>query len=550
MIDARTIYELLDSFRFLNEGQVNSSDVYQYQYEQVLYTEPENATRARFAWSEGPMRPYLYQVNPNVPQECYADNWLNGTDLPGNDLLSIIPSSADPSHCIDLCCSYSACSAWTYDASAPSDFNDCQKNQPCCYLKASVPHASPHPQLVSAIMNRTVAYLHPPTGMRSSVPLGGITAGSMELRADGTFHEWTIENQSPATGTKYGVVGDALLAFRTKNLRTNESDARLIRTHPNHLLKGLSAIRYHGAYPVSKLELLDASLMAHIDLYAYSILRVADLNRSTTPAVIFSLNVENTNSDPITVDFMFNAPLSAQTDQTRASNEIIQVDICNYTECASLCERNSKCASWTWRMVEDQPTCLLNGDVPYNEYLSGHMSGVRGRWTYEQRGPLTLTRAGNSSSNGQFALWPFASSDQTATATVDDDIEKILLQFSRNGGWPEQKRINQSGIHGALSISSTLQPGETKTLSILFAWYLPHHYWLDLPLDNYYALLFNNVSDVGASVGVNAGDASLQSILHDLLTLHNIYLNSSLPDYLVDSLINSPSHMQIGRAHV
>jgi hypothetical protein len=39
----------------------------------------------------------------------------------------------------------------------------------------------------------------PPTGIRSSVPLGGMGTGNFELRADGTFRQWCIESQSPGS---------------------------------------------------------------------------------------------------------------------------------------------------------------------------------------------------------------------------------------------------------------------------------------------------------------------------------------------------------------
>jgi uncharacterized protein (DUF608 family) len=158
-------------------------------------------------------------------------------------------------------------------------------------------------------MNREFPYNHPPTGLRSSVPLGGITTGSIELRGDGTFHEWTIENQSPAGAAKYGVVDDALLAIRLKNFQTNESHARLVRTNPNHNFNGIDTIKYHVSYPVSKLELIDDTLIANFDLYAYSILKPGDLNRSITPVIIYSLNIHNPNDYPISIDFMYNVPL-------------------------------------------------------------------------------------------------------------------------------------------------------------------------------------------------------------------------------------------------
>ena len=67
----------------------------------------------------------------------------------------------------------------------------------------------------SGIVDR-VHTKHPPPGMRSAVPLGGITTGSFELHADGTFHEWTIENQSPGGSAKLnkGSLDMALLGVR------------------------------------------------------------------------------------------------------------------------------------------------------------------------------------------------------------------------------------------------------------------------------------------------------------------------------------------------
>ena len=33
--------------------------------------------------------------------------------------------------------------------------------------------------------------------MRSAVPLGGLGTGSVELRADGRFLDWLVENEGP-----------------------------------------------------------------------------------------------------------------------------------------------------------------------------------------------------------------------------------------------------------------------------------------------------------------------------------------------------------------
>ncbi|CAF1517484.1 unnamed protein product, partial [Didymodactylos carnosus] len=340
IIYCQSIYELLNSFKFLNNGTISNSDIYEYQYEYAFYTEPENVTQAKFAWVQENVRPYLYQMDPSKTLQCDSNPLLSETDLPGGDFLSLIPSLADPSHCNTLCCTYMSCVSWSYTSSAPSDFNDCHENEPCCYLKSYITESSHNSTIISAIMNRTFPYNHPPSGLRSAVPLGGITTGSIELRGDGTFHDWTIENQSPATGAKFGLVDDALLAFRIKNSNTNESDTRLIRTHPNHDIKGIQHIKYYGSYPVSKLELIDDTILANIDLYAYSIFKPGNLNRSMTPAIIYSLNIYNPNSYPINIDFMYSLPLSCQIDQTRQSNNIIQQILSDkYIDCINFCDQ-------------------------------------------------------------------------------------------------------------------------------------------------------------------------------------------------------------------
>jgi non-lysosomal glucosylceramidase len=230
----------------------------------------------------------------------------------------------------------------------------------------------------------------------------------------------------------------------------------------------------------------------------------------------------------------------------RLSKNVIQQIVSDtYDQCIILCHQNTTCASWNWQFVENQTVCLLYSDVGNNVYANGYVSGVRGQWTYNTNGPLLLDCPGKMPANGQYVLWPFVASDDTMTTTVNSDISLILSSFSANGGWPQQTNINGSAaVNGAVSISTTLKAGENKTLSILFAWYFPHHNWLNLSLDNYYSLLFNNATSIGLSIGVDKDDSQLKVIIKDILTLHNLYFNSSLPDYLIDSLINSVSHMR------
>ncbi len=68
--------------------------------------------------------------------------------------------------------------------------------------------------------------------VRNRCGSGGIGAGSLELRADGTVHEVTLFNGSPAGSAKLGVLDELALALRTDNAPRIRPVARLLRTVP------------------------------------------------------------------------------------------------------------------------------------------------------------------------------------------------------------------------------------------------------------------------------------------------------------------------------
>ena len=87
---------------------------------------------------------------------------------------------------------------------------------------------------------------------------GGIGAGALELRADGTFHEVTIMNASPAGAAKFGVLADMVLAVRVAT--ASGTVTKLVRTSAPSFaadagLQGVDSITYSGSYPVSRLML-------------------------------------------------------------------------------------------------------------------------------------------------------------------------------------------------------------------------------------------------------------------------------------------------------
>ena len=79
----------------------------------------------------------------------------------------------------------------------------------------------------------------------SSLLIAGISTGSIELRADGTFHEWTIFNQYPAGAAKIQVIDDVFLGVRTAT--ADGSVAVVLQTHPNDTrLPAVESLQYKG----------------------------------------------------------------------------------------------------------------------------------------------------------------------------------------------------------------------------------------------------------------------------------------------------------------
>ena len=112
----------------------------------------------------------------------------------------------------------------------------------------------------------------PPVGMRSAVPLGGLGTGTFELRADGTFADWQVENQGPALATnkvqnsKLPLKDDALLAIRVHGNGADTFVAPFRTDPPAGVAPAASSLRYAGAYPFSRLAMVDNKLPVTVRL--------------------------------------------------------------------------------------------------------------------------------------------------------------------------------------------------------------------------------------------------------------------------------------------
>lgn len=403
----------------------------------------------------------------------------------------------------------------------------------CCYLKNAVTAPSPSSvkDIASGLVSKSLPAA-PPSGMRSGVPQGGIFAGSIELRGDGALYEWTIVNQSPAGAAKFPVLSDAFFALQANTSRSAFSKS--LRTHPPAGVPGVAALTYEGAHPVGRLTVLDADLPDGLSaaLYAYSSYVINDINSSSIPAILYTLELNNTAEASVNASFLFNLPLALEENMRRvASKTQQQPAAATAADCWRACTAAATCTSYTFDASQG---CLLGMDAttPLNVYSANSTSGVPGSWSVNGS-CLTLNRRTGQGAQGNASLCI-----QDAQATVKyfsaDTAAGIFSAFSSGQSTALQ------GAYGAVGIQATVAPQSVRQLTLAFSWFFPHRDYLGEDIGNQYGYReWNSSIDVG-----QAALTAAPRIVGNITAMHNVLFHSSLPLWLQDVMVNSLSHIR------
>ena len=548
---SKELYEALSLSTFnSNPSTVTSSQKFSYLTINAEYLEPENVTCSECGWSESNL-PYLYDVTNCPSRQCSPNPVTQGFDRPGNDYDSH-PSDSYES-CATECCAADQCDSWVFVKTIQNDYMQCVTGGTCCFLKGGNPAMAPnnYPGGIWSGNNTRdgmSGQQSPPVGMRSSVPLGGFGAGAMELRADGTFHEVTIINQSPAGSAKFGVVSDLLLAARVGTV------AKAVRTHPPSYAPGVDSISYSGSYPMSRLTIQDTEL-GSANVFAYSKIVPGNTAESSYPAVSFTMSVTNPSStSPLNASFMLLFPFAAVNDCARNSKLTTKTSpAASQGACQQICAADSSCASWTYSTLTG--ICTTAPDVPHSVYAKGSFCGVGGTGFTSSGLSLMLDSnpAGGlgGSSNGGFTIAPvLSSSDYSASFATGNDAAAMFNQFSATGavGTPTSSVFtNVVNILAAASVSYTLAPSESATLTIVMSWYFPDRDHMGVDVGNFYSTLWEGSNEIASLLSTD--DAQVK-IVQDINSFHNVFApsrfgaNAGIPDWVADFTINQMSHFR------
>jgi non-lysosomal glucosylceramidase len=406
----------------------------------------------------------------------------------------------------------------------------------------------------------------------------------MELRADGTIHEVTVMNASPAGAAKFGVLADMLLAVRTSapsgapmdresssssSSSTTDTVTKLVRTQPPGYapaaVSGVDAIQYSGSYPVSRLQLLDTALPVQASIFAFSKLVPGDPEASALPAIAFTVVITNPTSAPVNVSFLATLPLPAINDCARSGTNVSAVTAAaNASQCLNLCSAAGPlCASWTYSPTSPLAAggnCTLNRDVPLSVFSAGAFCGVSGSWAVAGDGALLWMQSpeggAGGPANGDATLNPVSDGGTATSVGVSDDPAVLLAAFAAGGSLAQlaPHSTSSSAAIGGATATKEVPAGGSATLSIVFAWYFPDRDHMGANIGNFYSTLFD--SSLGAAQTLDS-EAALAQVVADIDAHHRVFVgtvanaaagtvasDSILPEWLADAAINQMSHFR------
>ncbi|MFA9389626.1 MAG: GH116 family glycosyl hydrolase [Prolixibacteraceae bacterium] len=158
---------------------------------------------------------------------------------------------------------------------------------------------------------------------RSGIAIGGIGTGSIELRKDGRFYNWSIFNNWPKeTGTEFILPSNqeedpmaSLLFFKVRYQVENEEPKMKLLQINNGLNDGtitgmtyyfpwmeqISTIEYSARFPFTTLKFTDPDMPFDIYLEAYSPFIPYDIKNSSLPVAYFDFRIESKTEKKVDV---------------------------------------------------------------------------------------------------------------------------------------------------------------------------------------------------------------------------------------------------------
>ncbi len=419
----------------------------------------------------------------------------------------------------------------------------CRAQSRAAQLTAPIPSRSAAPENA---MDSVTGIVHSRL-LRSGVPMGGIGAGTFQLRTDGTVGQSAVGDdparlRAPSPG--------CFLALWTR--AQSRASARVLALQSGYGLPTVSRLDYDGLYPQANLAFPEVSPSVQAALLAFSPLVPFDLRNSSFPAAVFILRLKNTTTAPVEVSGLLSwESLLPLTDANARMGHAAMI----FPSVQGFFGAHLGSAGNL--QMPDMPVAAASNPDVRNTSVSNasrpaDTSPTQPQMTvaaYPQRPQAIVTTA----------LW-----DATDARPVWWDA------FARDGDVPDGK-ANQAAQFArpaaCVSVRLTLKPGEAVELPFAVSWYMPRPPALPISkrgqdsADNgvpAYPIPARNGDNAGRYYQVafgSADDAAMQ-LLEDWRSLYGLteewqkrLLFSNLPRWMARRLINAAAPLSTHAVH-
>jgi len=373
--------------------------------------------------------------------------------------------------------------------------------------------------------------------LASGIPLGGLGTGSVELRADGRFHDWEICNNYLWSGVETDAAPemwseDAFFAVRVRpdgappRVRLLYDDDKKSRAADGWydyaamynfpFARTIPGITYASRYPFATLTYHDDALPVQLRLSAFSPFIPHNAKDSGLPLAYFVFDVVNPTDLPCDVSLLFSMRNLAgyDADTLTLRHHVTRDDHAVRLHLgAHDCDESRR----------THGTLTIAACDPQATWLTAWTDG-RGLEGFE-----------NAASPG-YAHLMHAMRDHGALPCNGTEWERSVSRPHASGNPTALHGQRQAGWRwrGALCQSFALAPGERRACTFLLAWHFPNHYHYHDPsvrLGHMYENWFPDAAAVAAYGIEHAARLHAQS-----QAFCDEFFNSSLPAWLLHSL--------------
>ncbi len=320
-----------------------------------------------------------------------------------------------------------------------------------------------------------------------SFPLGGIGAGCIQINGNGQLAIWQIFNNFQGA-----FVPHSFLAVRAKPA-SGPPVVRALQTTSVGPFSKMGGLTFRGEYPFACYDFEDESLPVNVSMEAFTPLIPLNVRDSAIPCATFTLTARNPSEKRVEVSLL------------AAQQNAVGFDGLGTIEG----RRYSGYGGNVNRVVREKGMTLLH---------------------------LTSHREKDSPAYGDLAL--AALEEEVTARPAVETLETLLDDLSDDGrlSGAEEAGPSSSGetLDASLAVSFTLEPGESRSVHFVLAWYFPngrHGTGKWGGEGNMYANWWPSATEVVREVGERLEELSRLTRLY-----HNALYASNVPQWLLDRL--------------